>query len=302
MAIFSLLTTFSGAFAWFLAKKEQNNAVNDFKVYSVDGKLKNIYFHKMSSKTIDPGTLEADTFTFNSDYAGKISYDWNTNTPSYTGDTSVLLEQYSPLNPEHPLLMVFELNNTYTSSYDGNITISAFTEVEGFLGSRDSNAIPVYNLKTTGVYYSEPNPVDSSKTDYYYALSSVVDFMCSDSNSELYNKTGDVNTTLKNPTYTVSSMRNRDMSIAAKEADPEAVVPDLSFTSVNNSNDTTSFKQKPYIYTSQSGSSVKYISIIVDYYRDAVEYIYSTYLGNETLENDFKYILNYLCDWGLEVL
>ncbi len=159
-----------------------------------------------------------------------------------------------------------------------------------------------YNLKTDGVYYSEPNAEDASKTDYYYALSSVVNFYCTDSSSELYNKNNGENTTLINTTYTVANLRDRESSLAEKASDPDAIVPDLSFTAIDNSDDSTSFNPEPYLYTSYANTSVKYISIIVDYYADAVEYIYSTYLGNETLETELESELHFLCDWGLEIL
>ena len=307
MAIFSLLTTFTAAFAWFVALREETEDVDNIDFNALNGKLKNVYFHKFASAVTDPTTLEATSVTFNTAYSGKISYDWETKTASYDGDASIKLAPYTPLDPEHPILMVFELEETYDVQYAGDIKISGVTDVEGYLGARNSETgAPIYNLTGNGVYYSEPNAEDPSKTDYYFALSSVIDFLCSDTSNELYYKSQQgqelVNTVLINPTYTISSMRNRDMSIAAREADPEAVVPDLSFTSINNVDDTTSFKQKPTIYTSQEGTTVKYISIIVDYYRDAVEYIYSTYLGNNTLEGLFQYELNFLCDWGLEVI
>ena len=299
MAIFSLAATFSASFAWFLAIRDENEDVEQIPFNAVNGKLKNVYFHKFASAVTNPTTLEATSVTFNTTYSGKISYDWETNTATYSGDTSIKLAPYTPLDPEHPVLMVFELEKTYTVQYAGDIKISGMTDVEGFLGARDANGIPKYDLTSNGIYKT----VDSKP---YFALSSVIDFICSDTSSELYYKSEQdgqyVNSALINPTYTISSMRNREMSIAAKEANPEAVVPDLSFTTVNNTDDTTSFKQKPTIYTSQEGTSVKYISIIVDYYRDAVQYIYSTYLGNETLEGTYKYELNFLCDWGLEVM
>ena len=301
MAIFSLLACFSATYAWFTALREENKTTNDFSVTVKTGKLKNIYFHQVSSTVLDPTTLKPTSYTFDEEYVGKITYDWTNNKAVYSDDTSIVLPDYTPLDPAHPLLMVFELDQVYSLAEAGAILISAEAEFGGFLGARNTSSTPVYNLKGNGVYYSEPNSSDSSKTDYYYALSSVVNFYCTDTSSELYNKSGDVNTTLINPTYLVSDLRNRDQSIAAKEANPDAIVPDLSFTSIDNSDDSTSFKQNPSIYTSLQNTSVKYISIIVDYYADAVEYIYSTYLGNETLETEFGSHLDFLCDWGLEV-
>ena len=300
MTIFSLFAATVGAFAWFTSKLTQANDADQFKVAVVNGKLKNIYFHQMASKVINPTTTSPISFTFESNYCGKISYNWVSGTANYSGDTSIELDDYSPLDAAHPLLLVFELDQSYDLVNDGDINIKAITEVDDFIGTRGTNNAAKYNLKTD-CYYSEPNADDSSKTDYYYALSSVANFYCSDSSSELYNKSNNENTTLINTTYTVANMQTREASVAAKETDPNANVPDLSFTSIDNSDDSTDFNQEPLLYTSSANTTVKYISVIVDYYADAVEYIYSTYLGNDTLETEFGSELHFICDWGLEV-
>ena len=300
MTVFSLFAATVGAFAWFTGKLQQANQADDFKVTVTDGRLKNIYFHNYVSKVTDTTTLKPTSYTFENSYSAYISYDWATNSAVYHGNP-IDMEDYSPLDFSQPLLMVFELQDAYPLTLDGDITIQAKTDVEGFLGARDDANAPVYGLTTNGYYYTEPNPEDSSKTDYYYALSSVVDFLCNDSGNELYNKNNGENTTLINATYQVSNLRTREQSKAAKEADPDAVVPDLAFTSINNDTDETSFKQDPSIYKSQANTTVRYISVIIDYYSDALDYIYSTYLGDRTLEDEFDSHLEFLCDWGLEV-
>ena len=301
MTIFSLFAATVGAFAWFAGRLQQANQTDDFKVTVTDGRLKNIYFHKSTSKTIDDVTRKPTAYTFSPSYCGKISYDWVNDQAVYSGDAKVAMEDYSPLDFSQPILLVFELKEAYDLTYAGELSIEATTDVEGFLGARDDANAPVYGLTTNGYYYTEPNPEDSSKTDYYYALSSVVDFLCNDSGNELYNKNNGENTTLINTTYQVSNLRTREQSKAAKEADPDAVVPDLAFTSINNDTDETSFKQDPSIYKSQANTTVRYISVIIDYYSDALDYIYSTYLGDRTLEDVFDSHLEFLCDWGLEV-
>jgi len=301
MSIFTLFAATVGAFAWFTGKIQEANQADEFSVMVNNGRLKNIYFHKSTSKTIDDVTRKPTAYTFANNYCGKISYDWQNDVATYSGDTKVVMEDYSPLDFSQPILLVFELQDAYELTYDGEISIDARTEVQGFLGARNDENAPVYELKTNGYYYTEPNPEDSSKTDYYYALSSVVDFLCNDSSNELYNKNNGENTTLINTTYQVSNLRTREQSKAAKEADPDAVVPDLCFASINNETDETSFKQDPSLYKSRANTTVRYISIIVDYYSDALDYIYSTFLGDDTLETDFDSHLEFLCDWGLEI-
>jgi len=301
MSIFSLFAATVGAFAWFTGKIQEAGQADEFAVMVNNGRLKNIYFHKSTSTTIDDVTRKPTAYTFSSSYCGKISYDWQNDVAIYSGDAKVAMEDYSPLDFSQPILLVFELQEAYDLLFDGEVSIDARTEVQGFLGERDENNIPVYGLKTNGCYYKETNPDDPLKTDFYYALSSVVDFLCNDSSTELYNKNNGENTTLINTTYQVSNLRTREQSQAAKEADPEAIVPDLCFASINNNTDETSFKQNPSIYKSRANTTVKYISIIVDYYSDALDYIYSTYLGERILEDEFQSHLEFLCDWGLEI-
>ena len=301
MTIFSLLVLFIGTYAWFEAFLHQTDTGSNFEVKDIDGKLKNIYFHNSTSVVVDNNTGKPTSFIFDASYSGKISYNWETKLASYSGDTTIALASYTPMEHNKPLMLVFELDDTYSISFDGEITITAKTTQEGFIGARNANNnnAPVYSLlysdENSGVYQRKNNAS-------YFALSSVANFFCTDSSSELYNKDefGN-NTTLINGVYSYSSLKNREQSIAAKTADPEAVVPDLCFTSINNSNETSSFKQDPKLYTSKTGDSVKYICVILDYYEDAIDYIYSTFLGNDTLEYTFGNKLNFLCDWGLEI-
>ncbi len=302
MCVFSLFALFSGTIAWFNVTQAATDNANNMGVKPLAGKLKGVYFHELSSKAIDPDTKVASSFTFASAYSGKIEFDWETKTADYDGNATVNLSQYTPLDPEHPVLMVFEMSEGYSIRGDGELTITAKTDVTGFLGARSANNAPFYSLDGNGVYYSEVNSSDASKTDYYYAMSSVAKFYCTDSSAELYNKTNGANTTLINPTYAVASLRDKADSKAALAEDENAVVPDLSFVDVNNAAETFTYNQEPTIYTSIANTTVKYISVVVDYYEDAIEYIYSTYLGNTVLEGTLDGTLNFLCDWNLEVL
>ncbi len=302
MCIFSLFALFSGTIAWFNVTQAATDNANNMGVKPVAGKLKAVYFHELASKEIDSKTKVASSFTFSSAYSGKIEFDWESKTADYDGNATVSLSQYTPLDPEHPVLMVFEMNEGYQITGDGELTITAKTDVTGFLGARTASNAPLYSLDGNGVYYSKTNSSDASKTDYYYAMSSVAKFYCTDASTELYNKPNGENTTLINPTYAVADLRDKADSAAALAEDEDAVVPDLSFVNVDNAAETFTYKQEPTIYTSVANTTVKYISIIVDYYEDAIEYIYSTYLGNTVLENELDGTLDFVCDWDLEVL
>ena len=51
----------------------------------------------------------------------------------------------------------------------------------------------------------------------------------------------------------------------------------------------------------QTVGDTKYIAVIIDYYSDAIEYIYSSFLGDPILES-YDSILHFICDWTMEVL
>lgn len=294
MTVFSLFAATLGVFAWFTGKIQDQKTADEFAVTVNNGRFKNLYFHQYQSKVVDSTTLKPTSYTFQSAWCGKISYDWSTNTAAYTPTSDPLaMGDYSPLDFSQPLLLVFELNDAYQLTNAGEISIDAKTEVEGFLGSRDANNEAVYDLESD--YYQH------SGSNYYYALSSVINFYNTDTNEELYNKSGNDNTTLINTTYTVANLNSKEDSIAEKQTNQDAVVADLTFTYINNETDEATFNQEPSIYKSRANTTVRYISVIIDYYSDALDYIYSTYLGNDTLERIFDYHLDFLCDWGLEI-
>lgn len=302
MAIFTLASVFTASFAWFLSNKiEQLDSDGDnFKVAVADGRLSKIYFHKFHDKAMSNGELVS--YSFEKDYCGSITYDWSSDTGTYVpapeGDTTIELGKYEPFDPYHPLLLVFELNNQYTME-ENEFNIRARTAIDGFLGSRNNDNSPRYNLSTNGVYIdTKTETVDQEEvTTYYYALSSIADFYCMDHTTTAFN-------TLKGGTYltyNISDLESRDTVKAKKELDNTKTYADLAFTEVNNDEETSSFNHSPLLYTSEENAQVQYISVIIDYYPDAIEYIYSTYLGNTTLEDTYDGVLHFACDWRMEI-
>ena len=70
---------------------------------------------------------------------------------------------------------------------------------------------------------------------------------------------------------------------------------------MNDVTEVTNFVQNTSVYSSPAGKHIKHIALVIDYYADAIEFIYSTYLGNRTLENYFNGILNFTCDWTMVI-
>ena len=72
MAIFSLLTTFTAAFAWFTSLHELNNEYEDFDVYSLDGAFNHVTFHNSlgSHEYYLVGTMSGSTWDSYNDVYG----------------------------------------------------------------------------------------------------------------------------------------------------------------------------------------------------------------------------------------
>ena len=280
MTIFSLFAVFSGAFAWFTSVNSLSMSGDQFPVVVGNGHLESVTFHRMVSKTRDATTGNATSFTFDSNAVGTITYDWATDSASFVptteGDTSIALSDYEPLDKEHPLLLLFHLSEAYDTSYDP-ITIQATAGATGYLGEKNADATPKYRLKDESVVYKT-----IGTTDYYW-LSSVVQF---------YNCTF--------ADDSISYQMAVDSAYATTNSLP-LLDNNSRFVSADNEHDTCSFDADDTLFSSTTGT-VKNIAIVIDYYPDAIEYIYSTYLGNTILEDTYEGILHYWCDWTMEVL
>lgn len=280
MTIFSLMAVFTGTLAWFNANRIINNGSDNFNIQSISGRLSSVSFHQLASKTRDEKSGDATSFTFDSTASGTITYDWSSDNASFAstaeGKTSISLNMYEPLDKEQPLLLIFHLDNAYNPG-DGSIYIKAETSADGFLGTKNTDATPKYALDNATIY----KQVNTTK---YYWLSSVVQF---------YNITfADDSIGYQ---YALTSKYATDNSLPLLQSSGS------KFTTADNEADTCSFVKEATMYSSTSGSTVKNIGVVIDYYPDAIEYIYSTYLGNTILEDTYDGFLHFWCDWSMEV-
>lgn len=279
VTIFSLAVAFTGVYAWFSINKAVNGNGESDNVKNITGKLKSITFHRLESKVTNPSTGLATSFSFYKNASGTINYNWSNYTGTYvattSGDTRIQLQNYTPIDQEHPVLLLFEFNSNYDTSKD-NIEITATSRTGDFLGARDAehDNAPVYNL-ATDVY----KRIDG---DPYYGLSSIAYFYKKAMSQSYYTDTFD--------NGTVYTLTKSELTTATR------------FTTVDNDAETSSFQRQITIDKETSGS-VKYIALVIDYYIDAIEFIYSTYLGDSTLESAaYDYSLNFICDWTMEVI
>ena len=288
VSIFSLLTVFTSTAAWFDSRRSLDNGGDKFEVQSLSGRLSSITFHHLSSKAVNPTTGNANAFTFNSTPAGTITYDWNADTAAFTptaqGDTSIALDTYDPLDREKPLLLMFHLDQAYETT-GPTIHIDGMTNTPGFLGAR-TNAAPAYDLTTApAIMKTETRTIDEKEVDInFYWMSSVTRFY---------------NLTFANDTLSWQYALNS--TYATENSLPLLNDINSRFVTVDNVNETSSFSSRTNFFSSTNGQTIKNIGLVIDYYPDAIEFIYSTYLGNTTLENKYDGILHFWCDWTMEV-
>ncbi|MCR5348488.1 MAG: hypothetical protein K6E59_02625 [Bacilli bacterium] len=293
VAIFSLAAVFTATSAWFESVRNVDTAGDAFNVKNLSGHLASVSFHKLDSKTTDSNG-DATSFTFSSTAVGTITYDWNNDTgeyvPTLEGDTRIKLKQYDPMDRSQPLLLMLHLSQAYETT-GPSIRVNGLTAATGFLGARDSSQQPVYSLDDTDIILDSRGSVhlvDGSSTPYtvnYYWLSSVVQFY----------QTTFANDTLS-WTYAMTSEYATEHSVPKLNNSPD------KFVTVDNEAETSSFRNAPNLFSSSNGQTIKNIALVIDYYPDAIEFIYSTYLANAILENTYGSIMSFLCDWSLEVI
>lgn len=301
LSIFSLMTVFVATYAWFSTNLNTQGSGATINIQNKGGRLKYVHFHQFTSS--------ADgNFSFNKNPFATYTYDWATSSmvPDEEGVTDVWnMGHYTYLSKDHPFLMIFEYDQNYTSQEAGDMYIKATTTVGGdslvtnyddddtqhlhpyttgggYLGARDQYGSPFYSLPQTQVRNdSHPESILIKKTNTldYYALSSVVTFR-----NAVYN------------TSNYSSIVNGDYLSIPKSS----LTEEESFTTIDNVRNRYYFNQEPCLFKSTGSGLIKYVAIVVEFYEDAINYIYSTYLGDSGLDQ-YQSLLYFTCDWSMEV-
>ena len=276
MSIFSLASVFAATYAWFA----MNTAVDATGMQistGIKGKFSKISYHQMT-------TASADEYHFNKTPTAYMTFDWSTMTLSSPKDGNdqtiasfdLVMGAYNPLDQVKPVLVLIELDKEYNTSLEGNVAVKGVTETTGFLGEKNANKQPEHTL-------GEDLILKTSGGHDYYPLSSVVTFR---------------NTSFSSSAYTTWNS-NATYDITFTDTSPSS---DRDFTVVDNLNDTSSFEQNITIYDSGNSTTLKYIAIVVNYKPTAIEYIYSTYLGDPVLGGTYEDTLYFTCDWIWEIV
>ena len=276
VVIFTLLVSFIGVYSWFETVRNNESLNEDINVFQY-GKFSKLSFHQLKSRVPTQGD-NPTSYSFDIDETGSLTYDWDDETITPSGNTNIILNQYDPMHRHQPCLALIELNGNYNNNKtETKITIS--TDTIGFLGALE-NKKNKYSLgNDSELLIKQVGNVD------YYPLSSVASFSYRAFSESEYNTWINGKSTYD---ISLSTLTNVD-----------------GFVTVDNAHQTSSFANETTIYSSGTGNNtdVKYIAFVIDYYFDAIESIYTTFLGDSVLEsNTYNYVLHFICDWEWNIL
>ena len=171
-------------------------------------------------------------------------------------DDAITLGTYMPDSPSHPILMLIEVTGA-------TLNISANTT--------SPEAVYITDITSQG------QPVIPSGLSN--PLSSVVQF-----HHVSFSKTTD------DPTSLDSRTSNNKISILKSELTNSSK---SSFAVIENGQK-TDFKNNITIFDGDV-EELAYVGVVIDYFPDSVQYIYSYYMGANVDE------LGYTCDWGMSL-
>ena len=289
IALFSLVTVFTATIAWFALNYDVDGNGMMIAATEDSSKLNKIEIYEYV-ETIDKGDEDNHeyNFSFKSTPSATIHGDSSTNNQYF------LMGDYNPLHTDHPILILFTLRTDFITTIPGDMYVKGLTTTPDFMGVT-VNGAPKYNLgdatptlkrgtKTITVV-DEITGNEVEKEVDCYPLSSAVNFKCADYSSDAYDD------------LIAASTTNRI------DIPTDSITLSESFVNFASSGAGITFKQDPMIYSSKGdGSAIQYVAMVVNYDGNAISAIYSTYLGNSTLDGTYGGQLYFTCDWILEVL
>ncbi len=284
---FSTVAVVVSTVAWFTAFRKADNENNNTTIITPTGILDSISLHQ----------LEAFDYTnkkykFNQTPIGTATVD-EQNAIQYEGDFTIAMETYDDLEQHHPILMLIHLNKQYPASEDDdtvvNIYASATTSTYFGIEGKDENNNPTGEPATPiqPGYIEEGGEVVENPDKN--PLSSVVQFWTL---PMIDNGKSDVTTELNYHRNDTDSTYDYEMPQLITGTNPYVNESFVKF----NGYEFDEFVQNRNIYT-RSTESVEYIAVIVDYYHEAIEYVYSKYIGYEPLDDR----IFFACDWNMVI-
>lgn len=249
VSIFSLIVLFNSTLAWFTSTRNANNSTGDIPISVSRKVLTNFKLYGVIREMGTDGqplplSIEATEYNFSSTPTCTMVFDYDNNKTIVTGDPSFELGTYSLLDSIHPVLGIFEIESNYNSpTVDQPLSLGAITSEE-FVGDQDEG----------GTFINELNKVDNP-------LSSIVYFNCFGLDNLTPITSGD--------NFVVSKSRIESSTRS-------------SFVEFDENFEQSTFTKNIDLYTATSGT-INYICVLFNYFDEAIEYIYTVYLGHDVV-------------------
>lgn len=277
VTLFSLVTVFTATIAWIAANKDVDSNAGEINVTDVSRLFSKMTLHQYLGKDSGGNLLFSQTPGGSFSYGGTgTQYDNNSSAPVINSSLQPNeMGSYSLDNPRHPLLAIIELNETVNTSVT-HFEITA-TTTHYYLGQSE-NGVPKEALVSVN------NP-----------LSSIIRF-----SSDHFEEKTDI------ATGTATYQGSNYNAYVFSDPDVDENKDWNSFVELTKSGEDllfTRWKQEVSVIDSDDfGASenkkVAYVSIIFDYYDDAINFVYNMYLGNSILNAEF---VHFSCDWTLVI-
>ena len=277
LSLFSLCAVVVSAIAWFSAIRRKGND-NGMNILSPDKRFKSMTIHNILDIDYVNGI-----YKFDREEVASAEYNETTGLVEYSPDFTITMDTYNDLEQNHPVLMIVQLNGQVEASTDEPLTVYASSTSTEYFGLPDENGSPKNEILEEG------NP-----------MSSVVHFFSKAmlANDSLLTTTGTYTETFVDENEEEQTKTYQTYEFPAAEFKPNYAGFDRQ-SFVQFDDETMEYKdfiQNKNLLKETTGT-YEYIAIIVDYYHAAVEYVYSTFLSEQVLENT----IYFTCDWSMVI-
>lgn len=284
--VFPLVALMHATFAWFLAQRNVNNGINGIVATLPNKVIDKLYVFQ------EKRTENATNYR-QYDPEAKAVFDVNKNQWIEGGsiEDKLGLGTYSSLYPFHSSLMVLKVNESATSEdinkFSLNIVTGTSYKQSLVFRNTSGDNTPERKLKKDG------NP-----------LSSIVTFNYASTNNKMLNIDGTLNEGYR---YFNSKYNNQDQL----ELDGMPFI-NKAFYKMNDNKDgvgETNYSKIISIVDTKNQSIItqnnKYVVIMVEYFNEGLQYIYSLNIGNDVLSGGTssqalsENSISFICDWSI---
>ena len=267
---FATAASITGTVAWFTAARRKGND-NGMQILSPNKRFKSMTIHNAVFDDYVNAVYKFDRTPF-----ATATYNESTGLVDYSENFTITMETYNDLEQNHPILMLVELNGTITATSEDPVTVYASSTSTEYFALPDSDGSPKNEILEEG------NPLSSVVAFYTKAL------MANDSMITTQGSYTDPDTSTTYRTY--------DFPMVEFKTNYDGFNRESFVQFDDETMEYQDFISNKNLIKVESGT-MEYIAIICDYYHPAIEYVYSTFLSEEVLEDT----IYFTCDWSMVI-